>query len=736
MKTSSGGVHNKPFVLFLMLLGLLIPALKAEDAVYKDPHATAQARVDDLLGRLTLEEKIDLIGGNIFTLKGNARLGIPAFVTSDASMGVRNYGKATAYPNGVALASTWDVNLARKVGVSIGRDARARGVHFLLGPGMNLYRAPMCGRNFEYLGEDPVLAGNIASQFIQGVQSQQVAVTAKHFVANEQEVNRHDISSNVDERTLRELYLMPFETVVKNGAWGVMGSYNLINGVHASQNDWLLNKVLKGEWGFQGLVFSDWESCYDALEMANGGLDLEMPSGKYFNANILLPLIKEGKIQTSVIDDKVRRQLLVAFSLGWFDRPQLDASIPKDDPSSDAIALEGARESVTLLKNDPALLPLDLAKVKKIVVLGHNADPAVTGGGGSAFVDAFHSVSVFQGIKDFVGPAVKVTLVPWKRKSAPQSSLPGDKSRPEALDANGAEGTPPIPAKYVEEVKSADAVIVCAGFSQSPGGYRDADPKKFDQEGEAGDRPYTLPPGQKEVIQAATRLNPHTIVIFNSGGSVATSDWIHQVPVFIDAFYPGQNGGTALAEILFGKISPSGKLPFSWEKRWEDSAAYGNYPVYGDKVFTNDYLEGVFLGYRWFDAKQIEPLFPFGYGLSYTTFDISNLKLSAPEIHAGDSLNATIEVKNTGSREGAEVVQLYVSDPSATIPRPPQELKGFERVFLKPGETRSVEFTLHPRDFSYWDEKSKTWKIDPGHFIIRVGNSSRDLKNQAPLNIL
>ncbi|MEI8341572.1 MAG: glycoside hydrolase family 3 C-terminal domain-containing protein [Verrucomicrobiota bacterium] len=738
-----------------LLASVVNPMVRAQDIPYKDPQAAVDSRIDDLIGRLTAEEKIELLGGNQFTLKGNKRLGIPAFVTGDASMGIRNYGKSTAYANGVGLACTWDVILAKKVGIALGRDCRARGVHILLAPGMNLYRSPMCGRNFEYLGEDPLLAGNIAAQMIQGVQSQQVAVTAKHFVANEQEANRHLISSDVDERTLRELYLKPFEIAVKNGAWGVMSSYNPVNGVHTSQNDWLLNKILKHEWGFLGFVMSDWESCYEAEDLANGGLDIEMPSGRFFNAAYLLPLINEGKVLQSVIDDKVRRQLRVAFTLGWFDRPQVDPSIPKDDPASDALALQGARESVTLLKNEDALLPLDRAKMKKIVILGHNADPAVTGGGGSAFVEAFHSVSVFQGVRNLVDPGVKVILVPWKRSSTVTgSSESGGKDRPEALDANGAEGTPPIPAEYIEDVKTADAVIVCVGFSQSPPKYRDADPKKFDQEGEGGDRPYSLPPGQQEVIRAAVKLNPKTIVILNAGGSVATKGWINKVPAFLDAFYPGQNGGTAIAEILFGLTNPSGKLAFSWENQWEDSAAYGNYPFRKkDEPYKNyearilcwpeirkaypeskankiSYSEGLFLGYRWFDHKKIKPLFPFGFGLSYTTFTYSDLKLNAGN---NGSYTATAMIKNTGSRAGAEIVQLYIQPPKIDVPRPVRELKGFTRIELAPNESREVRISFNRQDLAYWNQASKSWTVTPGEYDVLVGASSAKLNLHAKL---
>jgi beta-glucosidase len=715
-------------IVFVIVLLLLVtgPILRAENVPYKDPKQPVETRIEDLLGRLTLDEKIEMLSGRFpMSLHGNERLGIPAFTMGDACMGIHNYGKTTAYANGIALAATWDVQLAERVGESLGRDCRARGVNFLLAPGMNLYRAPMCGRNFEYLGEDPYLAGDIASHLIRGVQSQQVAVTAKHFVANEQEVDRHDLSSTVDERTLRELYLKPFEMVIKTGAWGVMSSYNPLNGIHTSQNDWLLNKILKGEWGFGGIVMSDWISCYDTQGIFNGGLDLEMPEGKFFNKEKLLPLIQSGKVQQATLDDKIRRQLRVAFSLGWFDRPQQDPSIPKDDPASDALALQGARESVTLLKNEHLLLPLDLTKVKKIVLLGHNADPAVYGGGGSALVDPFHKVSVYQGIRKLVGPKVKVILVPWKRSmSTAASPPPVAKPHPEALEANGAEGTPPIPSEFIAEVKSADVVIVCAGFSQAQV-QKEADPKQFDEEGEGADRSYALPPGQPEVIKAVAALNPRNIVILNAGGSVATKDWIGSVPVFLDAYYPGQNGGTAIAEILFGKTNPSGRLPFSWEKRWEDCAAFGHYPTYEEgKLRRNDYQEGVFLGYRWFDSKKIEPLFPFGFGLNYTTFSYSDLKIVPGK---DDTLKVEVTIRNTGTVSGAEIVQLYIQPPKTDVPRPVRELRGFTRVELAPHEGRRVALSLHRRDLAYWDPASKHWKVTPGNYVFAVGSSSAKL---------
>ncbi len=676
---------------FVALASAALSAPPAEsEAVYRDPAAPMEARVEDLLKRLTVDEKIQMLsGGTAMSLRANPRLGIPSFKMSDGPNGVRCYGRAIAYPGGLILAASWDTALADRLGVALGRDARARGVCFLLAPGMNLYRAPMCGRNFEFLGEDPLLSGTMASAYIRGVQSQGVAATAKHFIGNEQEFDRHNLSSNMDERTLRELYLKPFAMAVKSGVWCVMNSYNPLNGTHTSQDGWLDNTILKGELGFRGLLMSDWSSCYDTLGMANGGLDLEMPAGKFFNRDMLMPLIEKGQVGQATIDDKVRRQLRVAFSMGWFDRPQEDDSISRDDPENEAVALEGAREGVVLLKNEGGLLPLDRRAGMSLAVLGPNADPAVTGGAGSSFVTAIHAVSVLDGLK---GKGATLLRVPWTGAT--------------------------IAEEYAEAIRRADAAIVCVGFQDQNSGA--ADPTDPASEGEGADRGYALPPHQAELIRAVAKLNAKTIVILNAGGSVATADWVASAPALLDAFYPGQDGGEALADILFGDVNPSGRLPFSWEKRWEDCAAYGNYPTQQSPL-ANTYKEGVFLGYRWFDEKGIEPLFPFGAGLSYTTFRFSDLK-----IDSGDGkLSVTVTVANIGTREGAEVAQVYVAPPQGPVPRPVRELKGFARVLLKAGESRSV--TIPCDDLSYWDPAKKAWTVSPGKYRVTVGDSSRGL---------
>ena len=483
-----------------------------------------------------------------------------------------------------------------------------------------------------------------------------------------------------------------------------MSSYNPVNGVHTSQNGWLLNDVLKGEWGFRGLLMSDWVSTHDALGCANGGLDLEMPAAKFFTAEKLRPLLADRRLAAGTVDDKIRRQLRVAFEMGWFDRSQLDPSIPQDDPASYATNVEEARGGITLLKNTGDLLPLDPAKVRRVVVVGPNADHPVTGGGGSAFVMYSHAVTVCEALRRAAGSDAVVSHLVWDAGA----SLPAD----------GEAG--------LATVRDADAVIVCAGFDDhgaSGGNWGDSN------EREGSDRRYVLPGGQARFITALAKLNSRVVVVLNAGGSVETASWIEHVPALLHAYYPGSEGNTALAEIVFGRTNPSGKLPFSWEKRWEDSAAYGNYP---DKEHpkANTYKEGVFLGYRWFDAKNLEPLFPFGFGLGYTKFRMSNLTAA---VSGPNTVRCSVDVQNTGARAGAEVVQIYAAPPADPLPRPPRELKAFGKVFLQPGESKTLDLEIKIADLATWDPAAKKWRMPAGEYVFQAGDSSRDLPLRCPL---
>jgi beta-glucosidase len=827
------------FVAMLCLLALtvaIVPsAISAPDDVDK--------RVEAILSRMTLEQKIDLIGGedNMF-LRAYPGLGWPRLQMADGPIGVRNGGPATTMAGGISLAATWDPALAAREGTEIGRDARAKGVNFMLGPAVNIYRAPMNGRNFEYMGEDPYLAGKIAVGYIQGMQAQGVSATIKHFAANNSEFDRHGTDAIVDERTLREIYLPAFEAAVKEAHVGsVMDSYNLINGSHASQNVHLNIDILKGEWGFPGVLMSDWTSTYDTLGVANGGLDLEMPKGVYLNRETLLPLITEGKVSVATIDDKVRRVLRLAIQFGWTDRDQQDLTIPRYNREGDTVALDAAREGAVLLKNDNNLLPLKKDQGISVLVVGPNAYPAVPVGGGSAGVVPFAAVSLVQGVSDYVGTSGKVlysaglpTVDEASEATVFSTAAKGGKpglnaehftneklegkpyfSRVEANVNLGPHAKANIPAQalssrwtgyYLPEAAGKHDLFV-ESTGEDGGSYRlyvddkivlddwtsnkellgivtltlDATPHKivlehkgrsdwlgghlhlgivrqgtyvlpaakamaakanvvivsggFDplSESEGADRTFRLPPGQDELIQEMVAANKNTIVVLNAGGNVNMDSWVDSVPALLHSWYPGQEGGKATAEILFGETNPSGRLPVTFERRWEDNPVHDTYypPAGTNKVA---YKEGVFVGYRGYEKNNTKPLFPFGYGLSYTTFKYGNLSIKPvdPSTKASE-LSAPLyavsfDVTNTGSRDGADVAQLYVGDPNSKVSRPAKELKGFSRINLKPGETKTATIVLDGRAFSYYDAATKQWVAAPDQYQILVGRSSQDIQ--------
>jgi beta-glucosidase len=808
------------------------------------PDTEVERRVDSILSQMTLDEKVDLIAGVDFMyLRGVPRLGVPRLRMADGPMGVRNDGPATAYAGGIALAASWNPALAERIGVEFGRDARARGVHFLLAPGVNIYRAPMAARNFEYLGEDPFLASRLAVSFINGVQSQGVSATIKHFAGNNSEFDRNNTDSIIDERTLREIYLPAFEAAVKEARVGaIMDAYNLTNGFYMSQHAYLNNVVAKKEWGFQGVIMSDWISTYDAIGAANGGLDIEMPSGSQFNRDKLLPAIESGEISVATIDDKVRRQLRVAMTFGWFDREQLDSSIPRYNPEGQQAALQGAREGMVLLKNDGALLPLDGERVKTILVVGPNAHPAVIGGGGSSQVEPFNSVSILEGMVTVAGENTEVLydrgLPPRSETiSATQFSTEASSGEPgmraeyfAAADLSGTpvlarveprieiglnNGTPQFPEGTLSErwtgyykVPEQGTYDVFVGAAGDLGGlYRvflddkllidnwnlnkamvdyvtlalDAGNHKvvlehhgrqkwpgerlqlgfsrygdrveasakalaarvdvvviavgFDgsSESEGSDRTFRLPPGQDELIKAMAAANERTVVVMNSGGAVDINGWLDHVPALLQAWFPGQEGGTAVAEILFGTVNPSGRLPASFERRWQDNPAHDYYyPEPGTPRIV--YEEGIFVGYRGYEKNGVAPLFPFGHGLSYTTFRYSNIALS-PEKTDDGKVQVTFDLTNTGSRTGAEVAQVYVADTHSNVPRPPKELKGFAKVELQPGETKHVTVELNRRSLSYYDVDEKAWRAEPGMFDVLVGRSSTMIELRGKLTL-
>ncbi|HUA97299.1 MAG TPA: glycoside hydrolase family 3 C-terminal domain-containing protein [Terracidiphilus sp.] len=779
-----------------------------------------ETRAHALLDKLTLQQKIELLGGvdSMFT-RAMPFIDLPRFKMSDASVGVRTWGPTTAFAGGVALAATWDPAFARTLGESLGRDARARGVNFLLGPGVNIARAPVGGRNFEYLSEDPYLNAALDVPYIEGVQSEGVAATVKHYALNDEEYNRHNASSDADERTMREIYLPAFEAAVTRAhVAAVMNSYNLLNGVHATQNPFLNLEVLKGDWAFKGVLMSDWDATYNGVEAANNGLDLEMPSPKFMNAANLLPAVKDGQVKESTIDDKVLRLLRVELEFGWTDRPQFDPRVSTYSVADRAVALQGALESITLLKNEGHLLPLDAAKIKTIAIVGPNAWPAVTGGGGSSYATPFAPVGILTGIANYLGPDVHVLYsrglpemedlfrdTNWQDGLKAESSAgpsvhytasyTAEKSGPylllsslrhggaysvsvdgkRVINEPGTEGD--VPQSATLELTAGQTVQVEAVLARQPGGAGlqlgmawepdlvSADARKIasladvvvvaagfdaETEGEGHDRTFKLPWGQDALIQAMAAANPHTIVTLTGGGGMETQSWLDKVPVLLHLWYPGQEGGTALAEILFGKHDPEGRLPVTFDRSWPDSASYKWYYPQGPDTTLNEtgadgkpveyqiahvvYGDKLMVGYRYWTTVGKQPLFPFGFGLSYTTFRFSALTVPATA-KAGATVPVSFDVTNTGKLAGAELAELYVSDPSATVERPERALKGFEKVRLEPGQTKRVTLDLDARAFSYWDVATRGWKIDPGRFVIRVGGSSEDTPLDANLTL-
>jgi beta-glucosidase len=765
-----------------MRVGIVVPLAMLALSQIAGAQTSVESRVDSILGKLTLEQKVDLIGGvDPMFIREMPSVGWPRLKMSDGPLGVRTWGPTTGYAAGIALAAAWDPELAERVGASIGRDARARGVHFLLGPGVNIYRAPMNGRNFEYFGEDPFLAGRTAVGYITGVQGQGVVATVKHFVANNSEYDRHRLSADMDERTLREIYLPAFEAAVKEGHVGaIMDSYNLLDGVHLTQNAWLNDSIAKHEWGFDGIIMSDWDATYDGVAAANAGLDLEMPWGKFMNRATLLPAVRSRAVTTATIDDKVRRILRTAIRFGFLDRDQTDVSIPADSRAARQVSLQSARESIVLLKNDGGVLPLDAKRTRTIAVIGPDAWPARPSAGGSATIQGFDAVSILSGITNYLGDSAIVLyarglpseneiydqLVPWgpivamtdhwqgmftaeasgahlvlvqadcafrltvddslvveqgeEEEYTPHSAeLPLTAGRPVHLRlVFGAHAGPVhvglgiravatlVDSEATRIASRADAAIVSVGFDPST-------------EKEGTDRTFALPWGQDALIKAVAAANPRTVVTVTAGGNVAMDPWIDRVPAVLHTWYPGVEGGTAVAELLFGATNPEGRLPVSFERRWEDNPTHDSYyPTSGAGTGEPHviYSEGVFVGYRYYVGAATKARFPFGYGLSYTTFAFDHL-VATPE-------RVSFDVTNTGTRAGAEVAEVYVGDSSAWVKRPAKELKGFKKVRLAPGETQRVEIPLDAQSFAYWDVKGHRWRTDPGRFVIYIGDSS------------
>ena len=721
-----------------LFLACSISTVSAQTPVYMDDAQPIEARVKDALSRMTLEEKVALCHAQSkFSSAGVPRLGIPELWMSDGPHGVRaeinwnDWGYAnwtndsiTAFPALTCLAATWNPDMSAKYGKAIGEEARYREKDVLLGPGVNIYRTPMNGRNFEYMGEDPYLASVMCVPYIQELQKNGVAACVKHYALNNQELWRGHIDVNLSDRALHEIYLPAFKAAVEEGgAWSIMGAYNKIRGQHACHNDFTLNKILKDDWKFDGCVITDWGGAHDTYEAAVNGLDIEMGSytngltsesvftyNDYYLANPYLQMLKDGKVPMSTIDDKASRILRLIFRTAM-NRQKPYGSVATEEHY--AAAREIGNEGIVLLKNAPVikkgapLLPIDAAKYQNILVVGDNAVRLLNQGGGSSELKVKDMVSPLDGLRAVYGDKVA-----YAKGYAAGRPMYG---RADEIPQNVVDS---LRAEAVEMAKKADLVVLVGGLN-----------KNHFQDCEGGDRlEYGLPFGQDELIEALLGVNKNLVLVLLSGNAVEMP-WVSRVPAIVQGWYLGSMGGKSLADILSGAVNPSGKLPFSFPAKLTDCGAHAfdelSYP--GDSI-KQEYKEDILVGYRWHDTKKIPALFPFGHGLSYTTFTYGKPVASAKTMAADGTLTVTVAVKNTGSIAGKEIVQLYVGDDKCSVLRPVKELKHFAKVALAPGQEKNVTFTLTPDDLKFYDEASAAWKYEPGKFKAYVCASSADVR--------
>ena len=713
-------------------------------AAYQDATLPLEERIEDALSRMTLEEKVAMLHAQSkFSSSGVPRLGIPEVWCTDGPHGIRpevlwdewdqagwTNDSCTAFPALTCLAATWNPAMSALYGKSIGEEARYREKDVLLGPGVNIYRTPLNGRNFEYMGEDPYLASRMVVPYVQEVQKNGVAACVKHFALNNQETRRMSVDVVVDDRALYEIYLPAFKAAVEEGgAWAVMGAYNKYKGQHCCHNEYLLNDILKGDWAFDGVVISDWGGVHDTEESIRNGLDMEFGTwtdglragtrnayDNYYLAQPYLDRLRKGEADVKTLDDKVRRVLRLIFRTAMNTQKPFGSL---NSPEHLAAARQIAGEGMVLLKNENGTLPLDAGSMKRLLVVGENAVKMMTVGGGSSSLKVRHEVTPLEGLRE-AAEAVGCEVV-YERGYVgdPTGSYNGVTTGQDLSETRSEEQ---LLADAVSAAKEADAVLFIGGLNKSWG-----------QDCEGGDRKeYGLPYAQDRVIEALAAANPRLAVVLVSGNAVAMP-WVDRVPAVLEAWFSGSEAGNALADVVFGKVNPSGKLPFTFPVRLEDNAAHalGEFPG-GDSVRYN---ESLFVGYRWHDTKAIRPLFAFGHGLSYTTFEIGNLRLSSDRLDADGSLTLRVDVTNTGDRPGAEVVQLYIGDDESFVPRPVKELKGFAKVSLAPGVTQTVEFGITPEALSYYDDTKGAWTAEPGLFTAYVGAASDDIRGSVDFTL-
>ena len=709
---------------------------RGDVAVYLDESQPLEKRVEDALSRMTLEEKVGLLHAQSkFSSAGVPRLGIPEVWCTDGPHGIRpevlwdewdqagwTNDSCTAFPALTCLAATWNPEMSALYGKSIGEEARYRDKDVLLGPGVNIYRTPLNGRNFEYMGEDPFLSARMVVPYVQGVQQNGVAACVKHFAVNNQELRRHEVDVVVDDRALHEIYLPACKAAVQEGgAWAIMGAYNKYKGEHCCHNQYLLNDILKRDWAFDGVVISDWGGVHDTREAIFKGLDMEFGTwtdglnwgatnayGNYYLANPYLELLRRGEVGTGELDDKARRVLRLIFRTAMNSRKPFGSLC---SPEHNAAARRIAGEGMVLLKNDGWVLPVDLSKTKKLLVVGENAVKMMTVGGGSTSLKVKHECTPLEGIRAAVGDKAEVL---YERGYV--GDVTGDYNGVvTGQDLSEGRSGAQLLADAIAAARKVDAVVFIGGLN-----------KGDHQDSEGADRlQLGLPYGQDAVIGALAEANPTLAVAIVSGNAVAMP-WIDRVPAVLEAWFSGSEAGNALADVVFGAVNPSGKLPFTFPVRLEDNGAHalGEYPG-ADKV---KYNESIFVGYRWHDKEQLKPLFAFGHGLSYTAFAVGNVKADRTTLAPNGSIRISADVTNTGDRAGAEVVQLYIGDEQSSLPRPVKELKGFQKVSLNPGQTRTVTFEITPGMLQYYDDAKGAWVAEPGAFTAYVGAASDDIR--------
>ena len=729
------------FLTTLLAMQMVFVPLVAQNPIYLDDNQPLEARVQDALQRMTLEEKVRMsYAQGKFSSPGCPRLGIPELWMSDGPHGVRaeiNWNdwkyanwtndSCTAFPALTCLAATWNPEMAAKYGRAVGEEARYRKKDVLLGPGVNIYRTPLNGRNFEYMGEDPYLASVMCVPYIREVQKNGVAVCVKHYALNNQELWRGHIDVEVSDRALYEIYLPAFKAAVeKGGAWSIMGAYNKVRGTHATHNKLLNNEILKGEWKFDGCVITDWGAAHDTYEAAMYGLDIEMGShtngltsesaytyDDYYLGKAYLNMIKEGRIPMEVVNDKAARVLRLIF------RTAMNRNKPYGSMATEEhyqVAREIGTEGIVLLKNEAtkqhhALLPVLPGQYKKILVVGDNATRSLTVGGGSSELKVKEEISPLEALKATYGNSIEYA----------QGYMAG-RPRYGKVDAVPQAKMTALREEAVKKAAEADLIIYIGGLN-----------KNHEQDCEAGDRiSYALPFQQNELIEALLSVNKNLVMVLISGNAVEMP-WIKEVPSIVQSWYLGSMNGPALTDILSGAVNPSGKLPFSYPVKLSDcpAIAMGSISYPGDSI-KQEYKEDIMVGYRWYDTKKVKTRFPFGYGMSYTTFAYGKPVISSKTLQANSSIEIALTIKNTGSMAGKEIVQLYIGDEKSSVPRPLKELKGFLKVPLAPGEEKEVKFSVTPEDLMFFDDKKHEWVVEPGKFKAYIAASAEDVRATIP----